>query len=158
MGDVMVKETKFVVKKDENTEIITYMEYEKIKGLNLKPKHKMKFEDMINVDEMIIINPSLIKKLIDKKCKRNLERILKIISIIYEDDDSDDSSFGVALTEIERLKGLINNKYKSYMDEKVYVLYMKKLELIKQELEERRSYILDKQLEYEMSKKSKSSR
>lgn len=158
MGDVMVKETKFVVKKDENTEIITYMEYEKIKGLNLKPKHKMKFEDMINVDEMIIINPSLIKKLIDKKCKRNLERILKIISIIYEDDDSDDSSFDVALTEIERLKGLINNKYKSYMDEKVYVLYMKKLELIKQELEERRSYILDKQLEYEMSKKSKSSR
>lgn len=158
MGDVMVKETKFVVKKDEKAEIITYMEYEKIKGLNLKPKHKMKFEDMINVDEMIIINPSLIKKLIDKKCKRNLERILKIISIIYEDDDSDDSSFDVALTEIERLRGLINNKYKSYMDEKVYVLYMKKLELIKQELEERRSYILDKQLEYEMSKKSKSSR
>ena len=46
----MKNQKKFIVKKDEKTDIITYMEYEKIKGLNIKPKHNKNFEDMINVD------------------------------------------------------------------------------------------------------------
>ena len=32
------------------------MEYEKIKGINFNPKSNVKFEDMINVDKMVIIN------------------------------------------------------------------------------------------------------
>ena len=101
----MKNKKKFIVKKDEKTDIITYMEYEKIKGLNINPKHNKNFEDMINVDEMIIINPSLINKLIDKKCQKNFERIIKMLSIIFEDDSDDDTPFMLALTEIERLHG-----------------------------------------------------
>lgn len=154
----MDKQTKFIVKKDNQTDVITYMEYEKIKGLNIKPKHNKNFEDMINVDEMIIINPSLIQKLIEKKCKKSMERILKIISIIFEDDSDDDAPFMLALTEIERFKNLLISKYKDYMEEKEYEIQLKKLELIKQEIEERRKYIIEKQLEYEHTKKGKSAR
>lgn len=146
---------KFVVKKDSK-DVVTYMEYTSRSGLNLKPKHKQNFEDMINVDEMIIINPSLIRKLIDKKCSKNFERILKMVNVIF-DDDSDDTSFMIALDEIERLKKLIANKYKSYMKEEEYDIYMKKLEIIKQELEERQKYILESSLEKENAK-GKSSR
>lgn len=154
----MDKQTKFIVKKDNQTDVITYMEYEKIKGLNIKPKHNKNFEDMINVDEMIIINPSLIQKLIEKKCKKSMERILKMISIIFEDDSDDDAPFMLALTEIERFKNLLISKYKDYMEEKEYEIQLKKLELIKQEIEERRKYIIEKQLEYEHTKKGKSAR
>ena len=84
----MNEEKRFVVKKDAKSDVITYMEYEKLKGFNVKPKDSLNFEDMINVNEMIIINPTLIEKLIDKKCKRTLEKILTIMTII--DDDSDD--------------------------------------------------------------------
>ena len=114
----MKNQKKFIVKKDEKTDIITYMEYEKIKGLNIKPKHNKNFEDMINVDEMIIINPSLINKLIDKKCQKNFERIIKMLSIIFEDDSDDDTPVTLALTEIERFKNLLITKYKDYMEEK----------------------------------------
>lgn len=154
----MDKQTKFIVKKDNQTDVITYMEYENIKGLNIKPKHNKNFEDMINVDEMIIINPSLIQKLIEKKCKKSMERILKMISIIFEDDSDDDTPFMLALTEIERFKNLLISKYKDYMEEKEYEIQLKKLELIKQEIEERRKYIIEKQLEYEHTKKGKSAR
>ena len=79
----MSEERKFVVKKDAKSDVITYMEYEKLKGFNVKPKKTLNFEDMINVNEMIIINPTLIEKLIDKKCTRTFEKILTIPRLFY---------------------------------------------------------------------------
>lgn len=150
---------KFIIKKDAKTDVITYMEYEKLKGFNVKPKHNASFEDMINVEEMVIINPSLIEKLVNKKCKRTFEKILTMLSVIYEEDDgADDAPFMLALDEIERFKNLIINKYKDYIEEKEYKLLLKKLEILKNEVEQRRKFILDKQIEYETNKKGKSAR
>ena len=147
---------KFVVKKEAKNEVITYMEYENLKGLNIKPKHKQDFEDMINVNEMIVINPGLIEKLISKKCKRHFERIIAMLTYACEEDGDDDSSFMLVLDEMERLKNLIINKYKQYMDEKECELLLKKIELLKQEAEERRRYIIESSMNYE--KKGKKSR
>lgn len=150
---------KFIVKKDAKTEVITYMEYENLKGFNVKPKHNINFEDMINVEEMIVINPGLIEKLVDKKCKRTFEKIITMISIASEeDDDEGDASFMLILDEIERFKNLIINKYKNYIEEKEYETLLKKLEILKAEIERRRNYILEKELNYEVSKKGKSAR
>ena len=55
----MKEERKFVVKKDAKTDVITYMEYEKLKGFSVKPKKNVSFEDMINVDEMKIFYSNL---------------------------------------------------------------------------------------------------
>ena len=151
---------KFIVKKDAKTEVITYMEYENLKGFNVKPKHNINFEDMINVEEMIVINPGLIEKLVDKKCKRTFEKIITMISIASEEDDDDegDASFMLILDEIERFKNLIINKYKNHIEEKEYETLLKKLEILKAEIERRRNYILEKELNYEVSKKGKSAR
>ena len=151
---------KFIVRKDAKTEVITYMEYENLKGFNVKPKHNINFEDMINVEEMIVINPGLIEKLVDKKCKRTFEKIITMISIASEEDDDDegDASFMLILDEIERFKNLIINKYKNYIEEKEYETLLKKLEILKAEIERRRNYILEKELNYEVSKKGKSAR
>lgn len=150
---------KFIVKKDAKTEVITYMEYENLKGFNVKPKHNINFEDMINVEEMIVINPGLIEKLVDKKCKRTFEKIITMISIASEeDDDEGDASFMLILDAIERFKNLIINKYKNYIEEKEYETLLKKLEILKAEIERRRNYILEKELNYEVSKKGKSAR
>ncbi len=149
---------KFVVKKDAKTEVITYMEYEKLKGFNVKPKSSVSFEDMINVNEMIVINPSLIEKLVDKKCKRTFEKILAMLSVVYEDDDNDDDTpYMLVLDEIERFKNLIINKYKDYIEKAQYEILLKKLEILKEEVELRRKAILERQITYN-SRKGKSSR
>lgn len=155
----MESSKKFVVKKDARTDIITYMEYEKLKGINIKPKHNASFEDMINVDEMIIINPSLIQKLIKKKCARTFEKIIKMLSVICEDDSTDDEApFMLILDEVERFKNLVVNKYKDYMKEKEYSITLKKLEILQKEVMERKNYIIERQIEYEVSRRGKSSR
>ena len=151
----MKSEKKFVIKKDAKTDVITYMEYEKLKGFSVKPKSNVTFEDMINVDEMILINPSLIEKLITKKCTKTFDRIIKMISIVSDDDD--DSGYMLILDEIERFKNLLVNKYKKYMEEKEYEINLKKLELLKSEIEHRRKTLIET-LGVETNRKGKSSR
>lgn len=135
----MSSERKFVVKKDANTDVITYMEYEKLKGFNVKPKDNFNFEDMINVNEMIIINPTLIEKLIDKKCKRTLEKLIMMLSIIDEDDSDDSSNVDIVLDELERFKTLVTNKYEEFMEKEEYKMLLKKIDIIKKELELRKN-------------------
>lgn len=153
----MNEEKRFVVKKDAKSDVITYMEYEKLKGFNVKPKDSLNFEDMINVNEMIIINPTLIEKLIDKKCKRTLEKILTIMTIIDDDDSDDDTPFDLVLDELERFKSLVRGKYKEYMKQEKYKLVMKKIEIIEKELNLRKSVRVQEILEEE-SRRSKPKR
>ena len=153
----MNKEKRYVIKKDEKTNVITYMEYEKREGLRVKPKNKISFDDMINVNEMIVINPSLIKKLINKKTSKNFSKILKMLSVV-EDDTDDGSGYMLILDEITRLRNLIINKYKKYLAEKEYEVLLKKLEILKQEVEIRQKNILEDIYNYSESKKNKSSR
>ena len=148
---------KYGVKKDVKTDVITYMEYDKIDGFRVKPKKTVSFEDMINVNEMIVINPSLIEKLISKKCSKSLKKILKMMTALCDDDD-DDSGYMLILNEIERLKNLVVNKYKNYMEEKEYDVLLKKLKIIQQEVEYRKNKILEMNLSYEDNKRGKSSR
>src|SRR5574344_305215 len=107
----MSEEKKFVIKKDDKTDVITYMEYERLRGFNVKPKKDVHFEDMINVNEMVVINPSLIEKLVDKKCRRTLEKILLMLSVINEDDSDDDAPFELVIDEISHFKKLVISKY-----------------------------------------------
>ena len=148
---------RFVVKKDSKTDVITYMEYEKLKGLKMKPKRNVRFEDMISVNEVVVINPSLIEKLIDKKCSRTFSKIVKMMSLVSDDED-DDTGYMLILNEIERFKNLIINKYRSYMEEKEYNILLKKIELLEQEVLVRRSRFLDMLYDYEQSSRGKSAR
>lgn len=145
---------RFVVKKDSESDVITYMEYEKRKGFRVKPKKTISFEDMINVNEMIVINPSLIRKLISKKCNRSFNKIIKMMKIVIDSDEDDsDSGYMLIHDEIERFRMLLINKYKAYMDEKEYELNIRKLEMLKQEVDARRNSFIE-QLEFENKKKS----
>ncbi len=154
----MSNEKKYVVKKDARTDVITYMEYENIKGFSVKPKSNVSFEDMINVNEMILINPSLIEKLISKKCTRTFDKAVKMLSVVESDSDEDDDDAGymLVLDELARFKDLLISKYKKYMDEKEFEVTLKKLELLEQEVEHRKRAILDDF--YSSHKKGKSSR
>lgn len=125
---------RFVVMKDAKTETITYSEYEKLKGYNVKPKDSLNIEDMINVNEMVIINPTLIEKLVDKKCKRTFDKILSMLSFIDEDDSDDEAPLHLVLDEVEKFYVLARKKYKDYMEKEEYKLLIKKIEILEKEV------------------------
>jgi len=145
---------RFIVTKKQMEGAITYLEYERIHGVSFKPK-KSEFDDMINVSKVVVINPSLIEKLVDKKCKRTLEKLIKMTGIIYEQDDEDgDVGLSFILNEIEKFRQLLDSKYKEYMNAKEYKLYLKKLEIIENEVKLRKK-VIESRRNIEPEKKSK---
>ena len=136
---------RFVVTKDENTQTITYKEYDSLKGYDFKPKNKLSKEDIINLAKKFNLENS-------KKCKKTLERILKLISFIYDDDETGEESVTLALNEIAKFKELLDTKYKEYMKEKEYKLMLKKLEILENEVKLRKLYLNSKENSEKKSK------
>lgn len=138
---------KFIVTKEQISGAITYLEYENINGVSFSPKNKKIDSDMINVSKVVVINPSLIEKLIDKKCNKQLERIIKLLTTLYNDTDGDgDTNLGFVLNEIEKFRQLIDSKYKEYMKAEKYKTLKKKLDIIDQEVKLRRNILKMKEL------------
>ena len=78
---------KYVIVKKPKKQAITIEEFENIKGYTVSPKKDFKYEGMVKVKKFKIDNPDLIKEFVDKKCKRNMTKILTILSFVTEDDD-----------------------------------------------------------------------
>ena len=143
----MALQNKYVIVKDRKTEEIIYVSYLGRKGFGVKPRNHVLSDEMIKVNEMVIINPTLIRKLVDKKCKRTLEKIIRLLSFMY-----------LILDEIARFRNLLENKYQEYMEEEDFKLTLKKLEIIKNEVELRQRKIYEQIFSYDekniMGKKS----
>jgi hypothetical protein len=131
----------YVITKEAKTNVITYIEYGKKSGYKIIPKKDFKYDDMIGVSEMVFINPSLIEKLIKKKCNRTLEKIIVMLNIIYEDDSDGDPPFDLVLSEIDKFKSQIKNKYANYLSKKELTLLLNKINILVGEINVRIKFI-----------------
>lgn len=154
----MGKEQRFLVVKNKDSKDIKYFEYDKISGYNIKPNPNLKFQDAINVNRMILINPSLIEKMVDKKIKRRFDYLINLLSIVYENDDESGDGLQLALDEAEKFRNELCNKYKQYIKEEKYELLLKKIAILEDELYLRMQYIMNREYlnEYEQMKEGKS--
>lgn len=131
---------KFLIVKNKDEKEIKYFEYDKVKGYNIAPKNKVKFEDAINVNRMILINPSLINKMVDKKVKRRFAYLVNMISFVCENDDESGDGLYLALDQAEKFRMELLNKYKKYIEEEKFVLLLKKIAILEDELKLRIKY------------------
>ena len=140
----MGKEQRFLVVKNKDAKDIKYFEYDKISGYNIKPNPNVKFQDAINVNRMILINPSLIEKMVDKKIKRKFDYLINLLSVVYENDDDTGEGLKLALNEAEKFRTELCNKYKQYINDEKYELLLKKIAILEDELYLRMQFVLDK--------------
>ena len=152
----MGREQKFLVVKNKDTKEIKYFEYDKVKGYNIKPKNSVKFEDAINVDRMILINPSLIEKIVDKIVKRKFNYLINMMSIVCEADDENGDGLELALNEAEKFRNELCNKYRKYIADEKFELLEKKIAILEDELRLRLKYLfLNKEEIYNKEGKSR---
>ncbi len=154
----MEDKKRFIVKKKAMKETITVKELKKLQGYSVSPKKDFKLDGMINVTQVTIDNPELIKNYVDKKCKRNMDKILKLLSVITDEDGDDaDSPLMLALNEIEKFKQLLIYKYQQYLDKKEYKVLLKKLDILANEIKLRLSIIYEER-SYENEKQGRKGR
>ena len=127
---------RYLIVKEKNKKEVTYFELDKINGFNMTSKNKnIKLKDAINVNKMIIVNPSFIEKVINKRINAKIKKLVDLIANIYESDDEDPAgSLMQALNEVEKFKREMINKYLNYMSKEQVDLLEKKIEILETEV------------------------
>lgn len=116
---------KYVIKKRNKVFKIKTIDYP-FKGFKLKPKN----EDIKLIN---VINDKLIDKIITIKINHMFTRLLMIINDAFNSDDNPDGT-SIALDEISMVRNSIINKYNKFLKKEKEELYLKKLDLIEEEM------------------------
>lgn len=134
----------YLIVKEKNKKEIMYFEYDKLKGFKIDSKNKkIKLKDAINVNKMVIINPSFIEKVINKKINLRLKKLIDLIANIYNSDEEDPSgALMQSLNEVEKFKREMINKYINYMTKEQVDLLEKKVKILETEVLQH-AYILN---------------
>ena len=133
----------YLIVKDKKKKQVIYFECNKLNGYKMTANNKnIKLKDAINVNKMVIINPSFINKLIDKNINRKLEKLIKYIIGIYDADDDPAGNLMQALNEVEKFKREIINKYLAYMNKKQLKDLDQKLKILENQVT-MQSYLLN---------------
>ena len=133
---------KYVVKKESNS-VVSKKKVKSIKGFSVKPRNKVKPEEMIDVDEMILVDNDLIKILIDKKVKRNFDKILNMYMSLCDDEDAGEGDWDIVLDELDRFKKHLQAKYREYLKKEEEKKILKKIDLIKKEIINKKSLLME---------------
>lgn len=132
---------KYLIVKNKNDKTITYFEYDKMEGYDLSPKKGIKIEDAINVNKVVIINPTLANKVAKKKVDIKFRKLLQLLNIVFETDDDTGTAYREGLNEISKLRLELLTKYKKHLEEEQFELTEKKLGLLEHELKIRLYYL-----------------
>ena len=87
----------------------------------------------ITAKKLTLVDPDLREGYIKQKINKKIDRVIKFMIKILNDEDTSDEDAGIVLDEINKLKGIIINKYKEYMIESEYKSLLTKLILIEEE-------------------------
>ncbi len=126
----------YLIVKKKNEKDIAYFEPNNLKGFEMTSKNKkIRLKDAINVDKMIIINPSFIEKVINKQMNQKIKKLIDLIANIYNSDEEDPGAALMrSLNEVERFKRQMINKYIDYMTKEQQRLLEKKIQILEREV------------------------
>ena len=121
----------YLIKKSQKTNEIIYLNYD-LKGYKFTPKSKKNAK--IQVNEIVVVNKDLIDKILTIKFNDSMK---KLVAYVYEflNDETDVSSGVFALSEIDRLKSIIINKYKSFISQKKEKLFLEHLAYLENQIQ-----------------------
>ena len=120
-------EKNYYLHKNNQTGEILYLEYEKIKGYPITPKTKI--EDAIEVNKVVLVNPSFSQKVIRKKVEIKLKYLIQLLEKI-EEDGADEGAIKQSIIEAEKLRVNILNRYIKYLGNTYGSYSLKKIAII----------------------------
>ena len=123
--------TKYIIDKDNPNEKLLYYNV-KVVGLSVTPNKSVPGYNVI-AKKLTLVDPELREAYIKQKINKKIDKVIKFMIKILNDEDTSDEDAGIVLDEINKLKGIIINKYKEYMLESEYKALLTKLILIEEE-------------------------
>lgn len=118
----------YLIKKDNKTNTITYMEYD-LEGYKFKPKNNT----TIKITQITVINNDMIDKILTIKFNQMFKKLTVFVMQNLYNDEDDDSNTAYALNEIGRLREIIMNQYNKIAKEKKE-FFLQQLAVLEQQM------------------------
>jgi tRNA (guanine37-N1)-methyltransferase len=134
--DLIKKCSGYLLVKDEKNKEVTYIEYDKLDGLDITPRNDAKRDDVINVTKMILVKPSFIEKVIKLKIENKVKALIDKLNDSIEENDDD--KMQLLIDDLERYQTYIVSNYLKYITIEYRELVLKKIQLMINELKIRR--------------------
>lgn len=125
-----------LIRKNKYEDATVNLALKKDCGYKITPKNKVKYDGVV-VNEMMIIKPTLIEKLLKRKISVKLDNYLQYIISVLDDESSDAGRIGTVLSDLNRYREIVKNNYRQYLNEKYIELLLKKIELLEYELKKK---------------------
>lgn len=122
---------KYVIDKKNDSKKLMYYNVN-VSGLEVKPVNEVKNQS-IKVGKVILTDSSLQDSYIRQRINKKLDKIIDFMLRILNDDDTSEDDTSMVLDEINRLKGIVINKYRHFMSDQDYKSMLTKLILIEEE-------------------------
>ena len=122
---------KYVIdKNNDNLKLVNYNV--KISGMRVKPINNVKGLT-IKAGRIVLVDSKLRDSYINQVIDKKLDKIVKFSLNILGDEDASDEDGGIVLDELNRLQGVIMNKYRQYMIEDDYRNKLSKIIIVEEE-------------------------
>ena len=122
---------KYKLNKDNNDLKLMYYNVN-IEGLSIVPKNEVPDLD-IKAGKVVLVDKDLTDSYIKQRINRKIDKIIKFMLRILNDEGTTEDDTGLVLDEVNRLKGIVINKYKAHMVESEYKALLTKIILIEEE-------------------------
>ncbi len=107
---------KYIIDKDNPNEKLLYYNVNVV-GLSVTPNKSVPGYNVI-AKKLTLVDPELREAYIKQKINKKIDKVIKFMIKILNDEDTSDEDAGIVLDEINKLKGIIINKYKEYFQTK----------------------------------------
>lgn len=122
---------KYVIEKNGKDMKLVYYSVNMV-GLNVEPKNGVPGLT-IKAKKVILIDPELRDAYIKQRINKKIDRVIKFMLRILNDEDTTEGDVGMVLDEINKLKGIVIKKYREYMKVSEYKALLTKLIIIEEE-------------------------
>ena len=119
-----------VIRKQDDCKLAYYKV--KMEGLDVQPINRVPGLT-IKANKVLLIDEKLRQEFVRQRVNRKMDKIIAFMLRILNDDGTTDEDTGLVLDEINRLKGIVINKYREYITEAEYKSLLTKLLIIEEE-------------------------
>ncbi len=129
---------KYQIDKNKKAKKITKKDW-MVEGIHLNPKIKER-ERLIKVEEITVVNKNLKEKVLKMQFSVAFKRLLKQVMNVSESENPSDGDIKLALSEVERMKQILKEKYKKELSHQEYHTMWRKAEILEEDLKRKIIY------------------
>lgn len=122
---------KYVIEKNGKDMKLVYYSVNMV-GLGVEPKNGVPGLT-IKAKKIVLVDSKLRDAYIMQRINKKIDKVIKFMLRILNDEDTTEGDVGMVLDEINKLKGIVIKKYKEYMKVSEYKALLTKLIIIEEE-------------------------